>query len=262
MSSIFKYFSLFVILFSPLIQADDTEMFFSDMSGTNNIRPQVLIIFDNSGSMLTSVKVPEEKFSADREYTKEKKIYWSTSGDSNLNPYRHLQAGSQNHCQSSLTPLKKFGQYTDNVRVAIVRGNKYSWAPLAWVYQTEIYDCKADQDDKNNTEYPINNKKSPYMKKNKKNKKNKKIFTSPDAVTLYTANYYYWYMNKRASNNTRSRVDIAKEVITTLISSTPSVDFGLSIFNSKGSGGRIIHRVKERDKPEKEQLVASINNLK
>ena len=47
--------------------ADDTELFVSDVSGQNEIRPQVLIIFDNSGSMRSAEEVVAEPYDASNE---------------------------------------------------------------------------------------------------------------------------------------------------------------------------------------------------
>lgn len=256
-----KYFSLFLFVFSPFIFADDTELFFFDTSSENNLRPQVLIIFDNSGSMRVKEPVVIKKFSPTKQYTKEKKTYWSNSGDAGLNSYQYLDV-TKNNCKASYSPLKNKGKYEGKIRyahysahVAFFWGWAYDWKYLYWDENDSIYDCEEDQLSQNIKEYPINNKASPYSK----TKQN--VFKGNDNVTLYTANYYAWYTSTSGVNSTKSRLAMAKEVISTLIKSTPSVDFGLAIFNKYTNGGRIVSQIKERKKPENEKLVNVIDSL-
>lgn len=67
------------------------------------------------------------------------------------------------------------------------------------------------------------------------------------AYTFYSPNYVdYW--NDDSLVEDRKRIDIAKDVISTLVSTNTGVDFGLATFNYNGDGdgedgGRIIHRI-------------------
>ena len=59
--------------------------------------------------------------------------------------------------------------------------------------------------------------------------------------TFYTSNYLNWHHDDSLIVS-RSRLDIAQEVISTIIDTNPSVDFGLLEFNYD-AGGRIAHRI-------------------
>ena len=59
--------------------------------------------------------------------------------------------------------------------------------------------------------------------------------------TFYTSNYLNWHHDDSLIVS-RSRLDIAQEVISTIIDTNPSVDFGLLEFNY-WEGGRIAQRI-------------------
>lgn len=66
---------------------------------------------------------------------------------------------------------------------------------------------------------------------------------SNTSLVLYSANYLRWYYGP-TGYSIESRLRIAKDAVSGLISSTPGVDFGLAVFNrndeNDNNGGRII----------------------
>ncbi|MBZ4680298.1 MAG: type pilin biosis protein [Shewanella sp.] len=96
-------------------------------------------------------------------------------------------------------------------------------------------------------------------------------FNQGELVTLYTDNYLRWYT--RYKNDLLddvqdlSRLDIAKTAISGVISSMPSVDFGLAVFNmnydveGQRDGGRIIAGIRNRTASQKDVLLNTIENL-
>tara|TARA_R110002073_G_scaffold25885_1_gene85478 strand:- start:2594 stop:6451 length:3858 start_codon:yes stop_codon:yes gene_type:complete len=68
------------------------------------------------------------------------------------------------------------------------------------------------------------------------------------AYTFYTGHYLDWYYDDDLEEP-RSRIDIAQDVVSTIMRSNPGVDFGLMEFNSnQGSsnhGGRVVSRIIE-----------------
>ena len=54
---------------SALLHADDTELYIANGLSTGQGRPQVLIIFDNSGSMRTEEAVAAQPFDPSVDYT-------------------------------------------------------------------------------------------------------------------------------------------------------------------------------------------------
>jgi type IV pilus assembly protein PilY1 len=85
------------------------------------------------------------------------------------------------------------------------------------------------------------------------------------AYTFYSANYVdYWYDDSLTV--ARSRLDIAQDVISNLIATNSSIDFGLAIFNNNDDGegedgGRIITRIiSDMSSTERTNLVDMVND--
>ncbi|WP_352340149.1 hypothetical protein, partial [Psychrobacter sp. 16-MNA-CIBAN-0192] len=60
-------------------------------------------------------------------------------------------------------------------------------------------------------------------------------------ITLFTEKYVNWYHSAK-EQHPYSRIAVAKRVIEDTIVTTPSVDFGLSVFNYD-DGGRIVYGI-------------------
>ncbi|MDA7745767.1 PilC/PilY family type IV pilus protein [Psychromonas sp.] len=264
----------FLCLPFALAIADDTELFVSVLSAQNGIKPQVLIIFDNSGSMTTeeSIQTVQADYIASADYgagSHASRIYWSNEGgdvpDPDSNQYF---LSSKNNCQAAVAPLATYGLYNGNVRrwEPNRKSSKSRWKTLQGNSGT-WFECKEDmlnQDPSNpgspsDLGYPEDGRTGPYISTVNS------VF-SGDGVTLYSANYVYW---KASSGDvTKTRLEIAKESIEQLIRSTPSVDFGLAVFNrndgdgsSDKNGGRIIDRIQTRDDALTQEIINSVNNL-
>tara|TARA_R110001592_G_scaffold357416_1_gene660679 strand:+ start:265025 stop:268912 length:3888 start_codon:yes stop_codon:yes gene_type:complete len=78
--------------------------------------------------------------------------------------------------------------------------------------------------------------------------------------TFYTSHYMNWYHDDSLTES-RSRLDIAQEVITTIIDTNTSIDFGLLEFNYK-EGGRIAHRIIENmSGVQRANLIGLVNQM-
>jgi len=87
---------------------------------------------------------------------------------------------------------------------------------------------------------------------------------NPEAnITLYTANYLRWYHASDVGTNLKSRLLVAKDAILKLIKSTPTVDFGLMLFNFNGldanqneiiNGGRLVKKISGGQQHKKDLL--------
>ncbi len=86
-----------------------------------------------------------------------------------------------------------------------------------------------------------------------------------EVVTLYSDNYLRWYKSETIETVNRTRLDIAKDTVTNLIESAPSVDFGLQVFNydypNEGDrdGGRIVFGIQESTATARAELVEIID---
>ncbi|MFT6984471.1 MAG: type IV pilus assembly protein PilY1 [Psychromonas sp.] len=245
--------------------ADDTELFVADVTAQNGIRPQVLIIFDTSGSMTSSEEVVQEPYDPGHDYGAggdANKIYWTrVGGDIPSTDSNQYFLTSKNNCQASLALLDSVGLYNGNLR----RWERSRWRRL-FKNSGDLFECKEDvlnadpsnPATTNDLGFPKDGRPGPYISTVNN------VFSSKDAVTLYSANYIYW--DNTAGVTNKSRLLIAKEAIETLIKSTPSVDFGLEVFNYNygtpaRNGGRIVNSVMTRDVGQSQTLINQILNL-
>ena len=267
------YLAGLLSLLCHVVIADDTELFIADLSAQHGIRPQVLIIFDTSGSMRSSEEVIKEAYDHTRDYgvgSNDNKIYWTkVGGDTPSIGSNQYFLTTKNNCQASLALLDSTGLYNGNIRrwVPDLVSSRSRWKTLYRNYG-DYFECKEDMlnaDSRNpatgsTSGFPKDGRSGPYISTVNN------VFSGSDAVTLFSANYIYWYNTVGVVN--KSRLVIAKEAIEGLIKSTPSVDFGLEVFNYNSgdgatdrNGGRIVGKVQTRDTDESQTLVNQVLNL-
>ncbi len=237
---------LLCALNSSTSKADDTELYVLNYTSQAGVQPRVLIIFDDSGSMASDV-YRKDPFTGSTSYDK---VYWSSNGSvpkSNSNNYFFAE---KNNCNASLNALNTVGFYTDVIR----QWRSSKWQSPAKNYQDFIVDCKSDLDNldrtnpgTNATGFPTDTN-GPYTTNSTK----KSTAFSTTAITLYSGAYVDWYNSKGTSIG--SRLQVAKDTIKNLVTSTPNVDYGLvtlnqndndgAPYNDSDDGGRIISAIK------------------
>ncbi|WP_051202239.1 pilus assembly protein [Ferrimonas senticii] len=160
--------------------ADDTELYVAGGSVLNTSRPQVMIIFDNSGSMRTEESLAPPPFDPSFDYTGDggDRIYY-VKGAVNSSNYpdpadsdeRRYIEPEQNGCGDSQQPhpdnssyslLQYGGLYTNNIRA--FRYNKNYNNGVFWrrlpnsisndIRSQYVIDCKADLDSANAVNAP------------------------------------------------------------------------------------------------------------
>jgi len=267
--------STFLICISTVVLSEDIELYISEAVKKLSARKQVLVIFDNSGSMRTEDLVRPD-YDPDFNYPavgglhalSERFIYFTKGGvddvslpvpDSPSEARRFLD--EINSCETARKVLEETGFYVGHIREYDFKGHSGTWneIPDNNGANIEVLDC---EDDVINTDptniaslpagYPIDNegdKKDPIYHGATSNVK----WTGP-FVTLYTDNYLRYYNSTTLDDVPQSRMEQAKEAITTVIKSVPSVDFGLQIFNyddgdgaDNANGGRIVFGIDELD---------------
>ncbi|GAA6205273.1 PilC/PilY family type IV pilus protein [Thalassotalea sp. SU-HH00458] len=270
---------------------EDIELYISDTVKQLAQRPQVLIIFDNSGSMGTVENV-NASYDPDTEYDavgglnslSDKFVYFVKGGvdgvslpvpDSPSESRRFLD--EINSCQTARDILATTGFYTGHIREYSLKGNTGTWEELPDNNgaNIEVIDCEDDvtNEDPTNVDgldsgYPVDNqgdKKNPVYHTTDVNDSN--VSWSGTLVTLYTDNYLRWHHGEDIAQVSRSRLDQAKESITNVIKSAPSVDFGLQIFNyddgdksTDPNGGRIVFGIDELDNTKQAAFLKIIND--
>ena len=252
--------------------ADDTELYVFESTARTGARPQMLIIFDNSGSMgarVYDVDAPYVKGAGGLDagnFAKTGKLYYSRGptnkanlpNPANANEKRQF-SGAINGCQSSWQYLNTYGVFTGFFREYRFSGANGTWKELsgANVSNALAIDCFEDiQDSKwrnaagSSSGLPVDSLgsvSSPVRYSaasggsNSKTKRNAKAkaaltgFGTGRVITVYTEDYLRWEHGVK-NKVTKTRLELAKDAIKNVILTTPGVDFGLSIFNMNGPG--------------------------
>ena len=305
---------------SALLHADDTELYIANGLSTGQGRPQVLIIFDNSGSMRTEEAVAAEPFDPSFDYTGYggNRLFY-VGGSVDTDDYPDPQSGSErrylfaqnNACASSNAPhpadpsfsvLEYEGRFTSNFRYFRDSGGwrARTWRPLVGGgsgysrMRASVFDCAADLDaadptnapaasnsDFRGTGFPQNgDADEPFDGVSLGASQAERDaaaavsydetgFGRGDAATIFTENYLT-YLRDFQEPIQRQRIAIARDTITSLINTTPGVDFGLMVFNynynsgsSIGSddGGRIVSGVRQMTDPNRTALADTVSRL-
>ncbi|WP_057830695.1 pilus assembly protein [Colwellia sp. TT2012] len=283
---------------SNITLSEDIELYVSDKVRQAGKTTKVLIIFDNSGSMGTvSDELP--KFDPEEDYLAEgpahayndEATYFNKGGadDSTSIPTSPSDArrflAEINSCETSKQILATQGFYNGRIREYSFKGNKGTWneIPENNGLNIEVLDCEDDiyqlvnnvnVGSKENAAglpkgYPINfkgSKNSPEYHTLDEGPSNVN-WSSGGYVTLYSAKYLRYYYGQSVSEVPTSRLESAQNSITAVINSTPSIEFGIEIFNynkgdgdSDGNGGRIALGITEMTAGNKAKLLDIINN--
>jgi len=283
--------SSLLIAVSSFSFSEDIEMYISESVKLASQKPQVLIIFDNSGSMSTQLSVnvdydPDEPYPAvgGLNSLSDKFIYFTKGGadgasmpvpDSPNESRRFLD--SINSCETARKLLDSNGFYTGHVREYSFKGNAGTWdeIPDNNGANIEVLDCQDDVTNSDPTNiatltqgYPINNegtKQNPQYHTTTHGSSN--VNWSGSLVTLYTDNYLRWHQGEAIAQTLKSRMDVAKDSITKVIQSAPSIDFGLQVFNydwgdasTDPNGGRIVAGIKTMNTTNQTKFLDLLNN--
>jgi len=293
-----SFITTFLLLLSSASLAEDIELYISEGIKQAKTRPQVLIIFDNSGSM-SKTETVKKFYEPSVDYPavgglnslSENFVYFTKGGvdgvakpvpDSPSESRRFLDA--INSCQTAREILATVGYYTGHIREYTFKGNSGSWQEIPDNNggNINVIDCQDDVlalDDKNAgiiakngsvttlaDGYPVDgkgSKGSPEYHTGATSDSN--VDWSGSLVTLYTDNYLRWHQSSVIAEESISRLAIAQESVTNLIYSAPYVDFGLQVFNrnsgqNNDNGGRIVHGIQESTLASRATLVDIINN--
>lgn len=243
------------MLMSNASVADDTEIFF-DSSSAPTIKPNILFIIDNSGSMdatVTTTTVYDNSVT----YTggaSTDNIYFRKSGSF----YRIPK--TNNKCNDILARLTSFGMAT-NYQMVRWYSDKKRWRNLSDSNVSVTTECEKDAglhgvDAASANKYARNH---ADMWGAEKDQIPWKDFDYND---FYSANYVNWYENHRDAT-TRTRLQIVQEVSKNLADSMSNVNIGLMVFNVDGSqdeGGRMLVPVEDVDQ-NRDAFKAAVDTL-
>ena len=294
-------FVVVLLLASNASFAEDIELYLSDSIKQSQTRPKVLISFDTSGSMgwdgqFKPAYIPGHDYDAIPGYSKiSGDIIYYSKGDTATNntpipdnpTEERVFLNAINGCAKSKSILDEQGYYTGRIREYVFQGNSGRWAeiPEQSGKSIKVIDCEDDvvDGDNNNAQmlsaggllqtlpapengFPINGEgtqASPQF--HTALVENSNVSWSGELVTLYKASYLRWQQNDTIPKVTRTRLEVAKESVLSLIRSTPNVDFGLQVYNRNSSnkdkdGGRIVHGIRNTTDTERNTLLDIVEN--
>jgi len=251
-------FGLFLFL-AGVVHADDTDVYLSGTGVLANEKPDILVIFDNSGSMDTIVEGSGTSYDPTATYVGDfldSKLYWSNSGTPANNATGRSQSfdRANNRCASSIAPLATAGSYQGG-RIARWRprspASTSNWSNLSTAANTPDHvDCMADWDANNPSNpgfgdgYPRDGSSGPYTA----TKGTSSVWNGINSPRLYTAHYLNWYYTADAQDKTRLQIAIA--TVVNLLQSTGNVRWGLMTFNNNNTtphGGRVVKAMGDGD---------------
>lgn len=252
---------------SPAL-ADDTELFVATSSGAG-IRPNVLFIIDNSGSMTTQVDTQEPydplktypgsafvpKCATDKVYFQSGTGTDPRCGSPGIRSFNLTSLD----CKSAVEAFKLGGKYIDQLvqydpdtvtkkkngqTVVVDTGER--WEQLDSSHPDQSVECQADQGKFGQGA----DETKPYHADGPKDVTGNWVASSTDPgvfsydtsqldepYTLYSGNYLNWTVSPKAKS---TRIAIVKEVATSLINSVNGVNVGLMHYNPS-QGGRVAY---------------------
>jgi type IV pilus assembly protein PilY1 len=291
LKSIIVSMTMALVVVSGMSYGDDTELYVFESSARSGSRPQVLIIFDNSGSMSTD-EYTEDFYQRGETVNDGTKIYYSKGGIGVPNvASSNYFSGSVNGCHLSKQYLASYGMFTGFVREYGFTGENGEWTELPDILGSNVtnIDCFEDFEDSNSLAFANASGVSPGFPVDSLGTKDSPVpytnvvssssssdidaavetakltkFGTGKSVTLYTERYVNWYHSTKRKHY-KSRLEIAKRVMEDTVVATPGVDFGLTVFNgnyySNENGGRVISGIKRLNASDKVALINTINDL-
>tara|TARA_R110000765_G_scaffold61699_9_gene119509 strand:+ start:4655 stop:8233 length:3579 start_codon:yes stop_codon:yes gene_type:complete len=281
-----------LLLVSTVSFSEDIELYVSNAVKLAGSKTQVLIIFDNSGSMGTTLSVNED-YDPSVTYPAigndnsldERFIYFTKGGsdggsglpvpDKNNESRRFL--ASINSCETARKILDETGFYSGHIREYSFKGTSGSWneIPDNNGANIDVIDCEDDvlKSDPNNIDslpdgYPIDYLGTKFLP----------IYHSPllatsnvewsgQYVTLYSDNYLRWHHGETIAQTLTTRMEIAKKSITNVVKAAPSIDFGLEVFNynygdaaNHPNGGRVAFGIQQMNDTSEANFLDIVNN--
>jgi type IV pilus assembly protein PilY1 len=284
----------FVVIGNTPILAMDTDIYLKAQTIARDDQPNVLLILDNSGSMHDLVTTRPAYDSTIDYCTADLDALLGAAGANAGKPascasiagriYRSFGSNppsyssdswfsaTKNKCFDSLTPLASSGKYT-GAKVAKWKSGA-TWGSLSGTDNGDItyVDCQPDGTTNGQAvgdgTYPRNNNSNAYT--NVANRAfNWSNFTNNTSPTLYTSNYMNYWHNAGLVTS-RKRLEIAKDVVKSIIDSNTSVRFGLMIFNDNDDsdadgnlrhGGRMAFKIDTMTDARRTAMKSVIDNL-
>jgi len=279
--------------------ADDTDIYLDSSmnTSTTDILPKIMIIVDNSGSMETNSINVTPSYDPSTTYTggswDATKVYWTTSSWKPTNPSIHYFSKSNLNCQGALDAFASTtGGHYDNDTVFMwgdaALGNS-TWQKISALQSAtptfdSVVDCKGDDATVSGGSYKAGDGGSvstkSYFSKSSDTTAGSlaSAYTNASGSAGTDTNFfnnfeklYLWdgnYMNYKETVGAsvwKTRMQIAKEAVNEIVTTTNNVELGLMTFNGNNGGaedgGHVIMKVDRLTSTNRANLQSVTNSL-
>ncbi len=219
--------------------ADDTELFVGTSLNSQQ-QPNILFIFDNSGSMDTLVDT-QDTYDGTMTYPSAgcdpTHVYWRVgTGDPPACTTDRWFNLSALKCKGALQAFNTAGYYTDNMAQydPTNGGSGKRWETIANAQKTRVVECRSDRgvdgDGVDTTKLYARNGLAGAAGYWGTSGQEISWGNTPanETYTLYSGNYLNWAFGP---TRFRTRIDIVKDVASNLLDSVSGVNVGLMTFN-------------------------------
>ena len=235
---------------SPLVLADDTELFLGNTSSSpTNGNPNILFILDTSGSMDGEVitQVPYDPNVVYAGSCDPNRVYWRSGiGNSPGCGTNRWFNRSALMCDDGATAIDNVGYYTDKIAQFDDRPNKRRWNVIRSGKKNRLVECFGDSgehgDGINTSALWARNGNSFPWSTDSDDEVSWSGSKTGNTYTLYHGNWLNWEDN--AATTTKDRLEVVQEVTNDLLDSVSGVNVGLMRFNDT-QGGPVIHAMED-----------------
>ena len=248
--------------------ADDTDLFIAsnDPSATG-ARPNILFVYDNSGSMSSAV-VTQVDWDDDEDFDgcyRRDALYFSTSGtipDCDSDNYINKSA---NYCERSQGPLVTNGSFSARFLSwrSSSRPSRSRWEGLSTSHSRPT-ECQSDVDGNGDPHGQSGTDGSGGYEAYAANGTNGPWHTDQSAEPTWTTEYTVWngnWLNWYSSEGTvtKSRIEIVREVTNDLLEDLNGVNVGLMHFNTDQGG--TVRQAVTNIATSRSDMIAAVNSL-
>ncbi|MBM4195897.1 MAG: hypothetical protein FJ197_02180 [Gammaproteobacteria bacterium] len=259
----FMKLNLAILLFAGAVSpalADDTDIFFATNDpAVTGARPNILFIYDNSGSMSSQVVTQEpwdDEVGFDGCY-EDDAIYFSTTSTIPACTSQNWIYKSANYCERSQGALVNNGVFS--ARMLSWRSVQNRWVALSSSHYRPM-ECQNDVDDEGNPHGAAAGDGEPYAATGSIGPWHTNRSAEPTWTTQYTiwnGNWLNWFST--GGTVTRTRIGIVRDVTNDLLADLASVNVGLMHFNTD-QGGTVRHAI-ENIATSRASMTAAVNSL-
>jgi type IV pilus assembly protein PilY1 len=236
--------------------ADDTEIFVASSDPTiTGARPNILLIYDNSGSMDSEVltQVPWDPDATFAGCYRTDAVYFSTTNRAPSCSSDNYFYASVNQCAASFVPLRTVGAFSD--QMLAWRSSREQWVALSTNHSRPV-ECQDDRGVHGATEgssdrFAADGSRGPY----EPNADREPRWST--SYTIWSGNWLNW--NRSGGAISQTRMEIVREVTNNLLESLTNVNVGLMHFNYS-QGGTVRQAITNID-TSRAAMQAAVNSL-